>query len=169
MSNELQNTLTKSEEQIALDYLSGVKDIDSFRQAYPNNKCDDRRAKYMVKKIIQRPHVQAYIEHLQKRGDVTDQITESSVKSYIWRTALDNPNTNLGLKAALALGKEFGVGAEHIHIVEEKQYDRMLDEIHEYYDAIERGETPNLPACILNDGEEPEEVEFKILEEEDDD
>lgn len=167
-SVDLVPKITQAEEICARGYVGGREPLELFREAYPENSCEDRKARYRFKKIIERPHVQAYIEHLQRTGDVTDQITESSIKAYLWQTALRNPDTHLGLKAATTLGKEFGIGTETLVIKDETNYDTMLEEIHEYYTALENGETPALPACVIGNGEDAEEVEFKIIGEDDD-
>lgn len=164
--NALAIKISESEMHLALDYMSGVDLLKAFRLAYPNNKADDRRARYQAKQILKRPHVVAYMESVQSKGDITDQISETSIKNYIWQTALKNPNTNLGLKAALALGKEYGIGTETLVIKEEKDYDKILEEIHAYHQAIEDGLTPEMPSCLLGDAE-VEEVEFTVVDKED--
>lgn len=149
---------------MALDSLQGISLLPSFRKWYPDNQSPDNRARYRAKQILARPHVQAYIDYVKSNGDLTDQINEESIKQYLWEVATENKGSSTGLKAALALGKEFGIGTETIVIKEEREYDSILDALFEYSSALDRGEQPTIPDC-LNDGYSgtAEHAEFEII------
>ena len=157
-------SLTEAEEGIALDYISGVDLLDSYRNRYPDSKVNDGHARYKAKEILKRERVAAYIEQTKSRGDLTDQINEISIKKYLWETAQKNQGKQVGLQAALALGKEFGIGTQTLLIKEERAFDTMLIELHKYNDAKLRGETPDLPLCLSDKAAVIEEIDFEIVE-----
>lgn len=143
--------LKETEERMALDYLAGVDILVSFRDCYPDNKLPDNKARYKAKQILKRERVQQYIEHVRSRGDLTEQINEVSIKSYLWDVAQKNKGSQVGLRAALALGKEFGIGTETLVVKEEKSYDLILHALHDFNDALARGENPEVPSILLDD------------------
>ena len=160
--------LTSAEEGVALDYISGVDSLESYRKNYPNSKVSDYHARSKIKEVLKRERVKAYIEQTRKHGDILDQINEVSIKKYLWQTAQENKGKKIGLDAALALGKEFGIGTQTVVVKEERAYDQMLLELHKYNDALMRGETPQLPNCLSGKDGIIEEIEFEIVEEEND-
>jgi hypothetical protein len=161
--------LSTSEEGVALDYLACVHPVISYRKNYPNSKVSDAHAKGKIKEILKRERVKAYIEQTKANESISEQCTEDFIKKYLVQTMLDGKNTRVGLDAALALGKEFGIGTNNITIKEERAYDIMLLQLHEYNDAKSRGEQARLPDCLSGKESVIDEIEFEIVEEDVDD
>ncbi len=158
-------SLTSAEEQIALDHIQGVDPVVSFKNAYPKNKLSPSQMRYKLKGILKRERVAAYIEQIKSNGNILDQINETSIKLYLWETAQKHKGSRIGLDAALALGKEYGIGTNTVQIKDERKFDQMLLELHEYNDALSRGEKPKLPQCLSEDKTVIEEIEFELIDE----
>jgi len=160
--------LTEAEEGMALDCISGVDLLESYRRRYPNSTVSDGHARAKAKEVLRRDRVVAYMDQIKSRGDLTDQINEISIKKYLWDVALEKKGSKVGLDAAMALGKEFGIGVQNVMIKEERAFDVMLIELHKYNDAKMRGETPALPDCLSGKERVVEEIDFEIVEDNDD-
>lgn len=156
--------LTPGEEKFAIEYMAGAEPLQAFRLAFPENRLDDGRARYKAKEILGRERVQTFIEHTRNNGDLTDMINKISIKKYLWDTAQSNKGKMVGLKAALELGKEFGIGVNLIEIKDERRFDDMLKQLHDYNDAKSRGENPQIPSILSGSGNIVDEVDFEIAE-----
>jgi len=166
MSDDFQLSIKDQEVGLVLDFLSGVDCIESMGKWYPGYQQTDNKVRYRWKQIMARKNVTAYQQHITDDGDLTSQINKTSIKKYLWEVATENKGTSVGLKAAQTLGKEFGIGSEHIVIHEEREFDDILRQINDYNTLLIAGENPELPKC-LTETIEAEEAQFEIIEEED--
>lgn len=163
--------LTEKEMAFALAYYRGKDRLVAYREAYPENSAPDNRARYKAKEILNRPNVSAYLDWLKESEDLTENITEDAIKKYLWETALENKGTQVGLRAAQTLGKEFGIGNETVTVKHEQDYDVMLDQIFEYNEKLRQGLNPPMPTCLIENADtvESEVAEFTMVDDEDED
>lgn len=166
MDGEFNLSIKDQEVGLVLDFLSGVDSVESMSKWYPGYHAPANKTRYRWKQIMARKNVIAYQQYVSDDGDLTNQINKTSIKKYLWEVAQDQKGTSTGLKAALALGKEFGIGSEHIVIHEEREYDDILMQLNEYNTKRLNGENPELPKCLAEQ-QEVEEAQFEIVEEED--
>jgi phage terminase small subunit len=127
-------------EEMFIEYiLEGMGSLDAYRKCFANGY-SDTKARSIVKGILNKEHIQQYMQMqiLDRQGSIA--LDEAYIISNLKKIVVNNPNSNNAVRALELMGKKLGMWIDKQVVETTGSQSETAEQMFERRMAIEAGE-----------------------------